>query len=85
MAEIEGFKGITVGGAFTVNKDTELKKNIVLAVEKIQKKLGPDGYLICTECALGISGNKITTPPEYIANYCKGDCVILGLCHSKIE
>lgn len=69
--------GITIGEDFKLNSDPKLRRKIIDAVNKIQKDLGLDGYIICHECSLGISGNPETTQPEYVAGYCKGNCKML--------
>jgi hypothetical protein len=77
MSQGKEMPGITVGGDFKLNSDPKLRRKIINAVRKIQKDIGLDGYIICHECSLGISGNPKTTPPEYIAGYCKGNCKML--------
>lgn len=77
MSQAKEMPGIAIGGDFKLNSDPKLRKKIIDAVKKIQKDLGLDGYMVCHKCSLAISGNPITTPPEYIAGYCKGECKML--------
>ncbi len=75
----EQFGDVSVPDVYRRCRDPEFIRKITEAVRNLQEKIGVNGYVICRKCSQGLSGDPKTTIPSSIANYCTGDCEVLGL------
>lgn len=73
------FGGRVISASTVVDITAKDRSQIIAAVAKLQEKIGPQGYVVCTKCGSGIHGDKTRTDPSYIANWCTGECDTLGL------